>query len=73
MAAVEEAGSTKGQADRFGGVDVDLGDELRAGVRRVEAGGRGFEGVGRQEVCIVERTIDVARSEVDVLAQRVWR
>ena len=72
VAAVEEAGSTEGQADCLGGVHVNLGDELGACVGGVEAGRSRFEGVWRQEVRVVEGTVDVAGGEVDVL-RAGWR
>jgi len=71
VAAVEEAGTTEGQADRLGGVHVNLGHELCAGVGRVEAGRRRLEGVGREEVGVVQGAVDVTGGQVDVLAQRV--
>ena len=70
-AAVEEAGSAEGQADRLGGVHVDLCHELGAGVGRVESRRCGFERVGREEVRVVEGTVDVAGRKVDVLTQGV--
>ena len=71
MAAVEEAGAAEGQADRLGGVDVNLGDELGAGVGGVQTGRHGLKGVRRQEVRVVQGTVDVTRGQVNVLAQRV--